>query len=474
MPMKLRKLHETATLEAGATMPRAFSYKTAFFVFIACLVCLGGLVYLVFYLVTMNMVTTTYAEAVPSVEMDIIAQGEGKIVAMNVAYGDAVKEGQVLFTVEPREDSADKARLDALQAAADFEQKKLELLKGGADFGTAVLNDVQRRHDDARAVYELAQADVMAEAANMTSVDKTADIFLRGKERELKEAELVRDRAEAYFKIAKENLDKAKEYYTGENRLITLDKYMAAENEFKVRELEYEFAKKQMALYEQAIEDAKSEGQARRDAQKEQQAKAEHICNVRKKTFEAVEKDYNDYLKFRDSAAPGEDARDGNAGRRELMGMQEARLEQAKLEVEKFRREKGFVTYRSPFSGKVGWIQRKQYDTVGPDDFVMKLFKTDSMEIQARLGQDVAGRLSKGQEVDVKVRTETGSTHIKGRVEAITNQFYTLRPNVRERVRIENPTAEMNLIVVRISLEGEDKKILFPGDPVTVTIYTSK
>ncbi|RKY25682.1 MAG: hypothetical protein DRP79_06305 [Planctomycetota bacterium] len=465
MPMKFKKLHETATLEAGATIPRAFNYKTAFFVFIACLLIVGALVFLVIQLVTMNQITTTYAEAVPSVERDVIAMGEGEIVSMKVSYGDVITKGQELFEIIPLKESADQAKLDALQAKVEIERERLKLLKEGANLGGAILNDVQRRYNDAEAALKLAEADVKAEKANLTSVGMSVAIFVKGKQRELKEAQLRSDRARKYYLVAEENFNKAKEYYTGDVRLITLDKFTAAENELKIRELEKNFAEQQVEIYREAVEDAKEEGEARKDAQKNQIAKAESIRDVRKQALEAVRKE-------KESLGLREDG--DESGRGALIRMQERLVRQAELELKKFRREKGYGVYRAPFTGKVGWIQRKQADTVGPGDFIMKLFSSEGMEIQARLEQNNAGRLAKGQEVDVKVNTEEGNKHIKGRIEAITNQFYTLRPDVRERVRIENPTAEMNLIVVRISLEGKEKEILYPGDPVTVTIYTTR
>ena len=462
MPMKLRKLQETATLEAGATIPRAFSYKTAFFIFIACLVGFGGLVYLGIHLMTMNLITTTDCEAVPLVEMDLVAHGEGKIVSMRVSYGDAVKEGQELFEIQPRADSADKAKLDELWADV-----------------MVVLTDAERRYKDALARRDVAQAEVGGEESILKSKKKEVSLINRGKERELKEAELRQDRAAAYFAVAENNYNNAKEYYEGENRLITLDKFLAAREEHDIRKLERDFAEKQVGIYEQALEDARAEGDARIEAQQEQINKAKSILKVREDELATVKKEYAESLKAVEdySSAAGTDARAEAIDRADAEGAGRpagTKVEKAILILKHFKKKKGFGVYRAPFSGKVGWMKCNEGDPVEADDFLMKLFKSDGMEIEARLAQSFAGRLAKGQKVDVKIRTKEKDIRIKGRVEAITNQFYTLRPNVRERVRIENPTAEMNLVVVRISLEGKEKEILYPGDPVTVTIHTSE
>ena len=99
MSLKFRKLRETATLEAGATIPRAFNYKTAFFIFIICIVGLGVLAWGAVALITMNRLSTTYAEAVPSAEHEVRAKMLCRIVSMRVHYGDSVKQGDLIGLV---------------------------------------------------------------------------------------------------------------------------------------------------------------------------------------------------------------------------------------------------------------------------------------------------------------------------------------------------------------------------------------
>jgi multidrug resistance efflux pump len=478
MAIKFRKLHETATLEAGATMPRAFNYKIAFLIFIICLIGLAVLIYGAVTLLTMNRLSTTYAEAVPSNETEIRAQTQALINKMYVSYGDTVKEGDILFEVEPLATTADQAAIEKAKAELTLQERTLDLLRSGADIGIATLNDVPRRFAAAQAALELAQADLAVEEQNLKSVMEKVAAETSGKQRELEEVTLRRDQAKAACDVAQGNFTNAESYFN--DHIITFDKYKAAQDELNRRKLDIDAAEKIIAQVTKAVEDIKREGEATINAQKSLVEKAKVVVSVREKELAAVKGEYESFAASGASEQPdlkeAEKARVEAAqkGREFMIKVQEAKIDAARAAFDEIQRTKGTCEYRAPFTGKVGWIQAREGDTVGPNDFVMKLFRTEGMEVQARFPQDSAGKIAKGQEVDVKLHTENGYVHIKGKVEAITNQFYTLPPQDRARVRIENPGVEMNLVVVRISLEGKEKEALYPGDPVTVTIYTNK
>ena len=472
-------MHETATLKAGATMPHAFNYKAAFIIFAFCIVGFGILAYGLVSLLKMNRLSTTYAVAVSSNEMDIHAQTQALITKMHVSYGDTVKEGDVLFEVEPLATTADQAMIGKAKAELALQERTLDLLRSGADVGIATLNDVPRRYAAAQAALELAQADLAAEKQNLKSITENVAAQTSGKQRELEEVTLRRDQAKAAYDIAAENFKNADSYFNTDH-IITYDKFKGAQDDLAKRKLDLDAANKIAAQVKQAVDDIQREGAARIDAQKSVVEKGNAVVAVREKELAAVTGEYESLAEGGASEQP--DPKEAEKARAEAAGkgrgfmikVQEAKVDAARAAYDEIQRTKGIREYRAPFSGKVGWIQAREGDTVSPNDFVMKLFRAEGMEVQARFPQDSAGKIAKGQEVDVKLHAENGYVHIKGKVEAITNQFYTLPPQDRERVRVENPAVEMNLVIVRISLEGKEKEILYPGDPVTVTIYTNK
>jgi len=479
MAIKFSKLHETATLETGASIPRQFRYKTAFVIFIVCLVGLAALAFGVRALVTMNRLSTTSAEAVPSNEAAIRAVAPARITAMHVAYGDTVEEGEVLFEVEPLPASADQAMIARYKAELELQVETLKLLGSGANVGIAILNDVPRRYAAAEGALALAKADEAAERENMNSIVSAVAAADSGKDRELEEANLRLGQAEAALKVAQGNFDNAQKYF--DDHIITYDKYKAATDELDRRKLDYDAAVKIVAQVTEVVSKTKAEGQARIKAQDEAIKKAQAMVGVRQKEFDAVEAEYKSLTANGSPQGgdpmpePSEEKARAEESRKFMVSVQEAKVKAAQAALEEVQAAKGVREYKAPFSGKIGWIKAREGDVVGANDFVLTVFRTEGMEVQARFPQDTAGNIAKGQRVNVKLLTENGYIHINGKVEAITNEFYTLPPQDRQRVRVENPRIEMNMVVVRISLEeGKGKEALYPGNPVTVTIFTNK
>jgi multidrug resistance efflux pump len=484
MAIKFRKLHETATLEAGATIPRVFNYKSAFIIFLVCLVGLAVLAYAAVYFFTMNRLSTTSAEAVPSAEHEVRATVLSRIKEMRVHYGDAVKQGDVLCVMAPLKDTADMAFIAEKRANLAFEGKMLDLLKGGSKTGMVILNDVQRRYDEADGALKMAQASLEAEKKNLESVTGAVNATNSGRESDLRDAELRLAQAEEALKVANAKFDKAQEYFN--DRIITVDKRDAAEQDFKRRQLDRD-ASAQIADEVRKVRDAiAAEGVSRIAAQEQAVAKEQANVAVAQSVYDKVKAERDNLnLNSASSAGAGPKPEAGNQGAAgDEVEAQRQRVARAQAELDGVLWEKsidlelldkdGLQEIKAPCDGKVGWIQAREGDTLAPDDFIMTVFSSKGMEIQARFPQDAAGNIAPKQAVDVKVRTDKGYRIIRGTVVAITNQLYTLPPQVRERMRIENPHIETNLVVVRISLEGVEKEMLFPGDPVTVTIYTNK
>lgn len=495
MPIKFRRLHETATLDAGATIPKHFNYKSAFFIFIICAVGLALLVYGAAYLFTMNRISTTYAEAVASSEQEVRAQAPAVITKVDVLYGKFVKQGEPLFEVELLKDSTDQATINRYKAAAQVERNRLKLLESGADIGIAKPIEVLYRYADALRVKKAAAAEVAAEEAVVASVKDQAAAANSGKQRELQEVILRRNQAQAAYKTAQEDFKKADDYY--KENIITVDKYDFARKELERRKLDVEAADKVVALVTQAVDDMKRQGDASIRAEEGVLAKVKASQAQADEAFASAK---DECMALYGEAPENHEEitkliiEQTKQGRGQMLETQQAIVANAMAQLNEVLRSKGIVltqqqldglindtknagpiryTYYAPMNGKVGWIQARVGDTVVANDFVMKLFSAEGMEVQARLAEDTAARVAPGDDVDVKLRTGKGTTLIKGKVVAITNQFYTLPQQDRERVRIEHPGVEMNLVIVRISLTGPGKEDLFPGDPVTVTIHTS-
>jgi multidrug resistance efflux pump len=483
MSLKFRKLRETATLEAGATIPRAFNYKTAFFIFIICIVGLGVLAWGAVALITMNRLSTTYAEAVPSAEHEVRAKMLCRIVSMRVHYGDSVKQGDVLCVVEPLKETVEQALIGEKRASLAFEKKMLDLLMGGASTGMVTLNDVQRRYDEADGALKRAQASLDAERKNLESVQSVVAATNSGRESDLKDAQLRLAQAEGALAVAQQTFDKAQSYF--EQGIITVDKHDAAQQDLKRRQLDRDAAA-QIADEVVKVRDAiMAEGISRIKAQEQAVAKEQANVDYAQKTFDTVsaEMAHLRSATAKPPTAPGakpEAANQSQTG--DEIEAQRQRVKRAQAELDGVLWEKGIdlelldregrQELKAPCDGKVGWVQARESDTVAPGDFIMTVFSSKGMGVWARFPQDSAGNIAPGQPVDVKVHSDKGYFHVKGKVEAITNQLYTLPPQVRERMRIENPQVETNLVVVRISLEDQGRERLFPGDPVTVTIYT--
>lgn len=148
---------------------------------------------------------------------------------------------------------------------------------------------------------------------------------------------------------------------------------------------------------------------------------------------------------------------------------------QARLDREKARYENR--EYRAEFDGRIGWLGVNKGDRVSSGDDILKIFDPDSIEIMARMDENLARDVEEGQDVDIKVRTSAGVLDIKGKVKAVGNPFFRKDPEERWRLLIENPAVDTKKQVVRISIvddeKGEEaKKYLYTGTPVSVTIRT--
>jgi multidrug resistance efflux pump len=147
----------------------------------------------------------------------------------------------------------------------------------------------------------------------------------------------------------------------------------------------------------------------------------------------------------------------------------------AKLDREKARYE--VRDYRAEFNGRIAWLDVNEGDRVGSGDDILKIFDPASIEIIARMDENLARDVEEGQDVDIKVRTSSGVLDIKGKVKAVGNPFFRKDPEERWRLLIENPAVDTTKQVVRISIVDDEKgkeakKVLFTGDRVSVTIDT--
>jgi len=148
---------------------------------------------------------------------------------------------------------------------------------------------------------------------------------------------------------------------------------------------------------------------------------------------------------------------------------------QARLDREKARYE--VRDYRAEFDGRIGWLGVNEGDRVSSGDDILKIFDPDSIEVIARMDENLARDVEEGQDVDIKVRTSSGVLDIKGKVKAVGNPFFRKDPEERWRLLIENPAVDTTKQVVRISIVDDEKgkeakKILFTGTRVSVTIDT--
>ncbi len=202
--------------------------------------------------------------------------------------------------------------------------------------------------------------------------------------------------------------------------------------------------------------------------------KAENARNNAKKRLEMAEENWKEraitFDRYENAKMRYDDARvDYEAA--------EERVEQAQARLDREEARYEARDYQAGFDGRIGWIGVNEGDRVSKGKVILKIFDPDSIEIMARVDENLARNVEEGQDVDIKVRTGSGVLDIKGKVKAVGNPFFRKDPEERWRLLIENPAVDTTKQVVRISIVDDEKgkeakKVLYTGAPASVTIHT--
>jgi len=202
--------------------------------------------------------------------------------------------------------------------------------------------------------------------------------------------------------------------------------------------------------------------------------KADNARDNAKKRLEMAEENWKEraitYDRYEDARMRYDDAQLDYKAAEERVEQAQARLDREKARYE-------VRDYRAEFDGRIGWLGVNEGDRVSSGDDILKIFDPASIEIIARMDENLARDVEEGQDVDIKVRTSAGVLDIKGKVKAVGNPFFRKDPEERWRLLIENPAVDTTKQVVRISIVDDEKgkeakKVLFTGDRVSVTIDT--
>ena len=163
--------------------------------------------------------------------------------------------------------------------------------------------------------------------------------------------------------------------------------------------------------------------------------------------------------------------------REEAIKAQKSKIAGAKADLAatkaKYIVEKKFL---APISGRVCWARASE-GMVEKGAMIMKIIDPNSIEVHAKIGDEIALDIHKEQVVDIEVNTGDEILFLKGKVGGKISPIFKFSSAERDKMRAQNPNFEANKRLVRILLEESDdykkaKEKLDLGHAVSITIHT--
>lgn len=146
----------------------------------------------------------------------------------------------------------------------------------------------------------------------------------------------------------------------------------------------------------------------------------------------------------------------------------QARLQEARAELNVAREELADARVRAPFSGRVGERQVDMGDYVTPGDPMILLVNDDPLEIDFSVPERYVGRLALGKTVAVTVQSQP-DREFSGRVYFVSPVVDPINRTVKLKARVPNPIGELRagqFASVTLELETRPDALLVPEQAV--------